>query len=326
VLRRSSSILWPNDSPGRHDPDSYVGPRLVPVSPQRSRFINDSIIEGFAKQSLRTLGLAYRDFGSRSELPANWQTSTDEWDPAHPNVEQELTLYGVIGVKDPLRADVKKAVADCHHAGIMVRMVTGDNVTTARAIARECGIVTSDDDIVIEGPVFRRMTPAQVDAILPRLKVMARSSPRDKNLLVRRINGALPETPKQWEEEHAEDECTWDTDASLYYEPPTSGDTRVDEGPPVNIKIQDFLLPGYRAEWEASRKVCVVPVYVCGRGAVGPRRIQPLQGCSPPHPVGPPPTLLHLASTCCLSFRLSCIFAGPTAQGWSRAPRGGCHR
>jgi magnesium-transporting ATPase (P-type) len=85
--------------------------------------------------------------------------------------EQGLTFYGVLGIKDPLRPDVKQAVADCHRAGINVRMVTGDNVTTARAIARECGIIKSDSDLVIEGPVFRRMTPAQVDAILPRLKV-----------------------------------------------------------------------------------------------------------------------------------------------------------
>ena len=49
--------------------------------------------------------------------------------------------------------------------------MTGDNVTTARAIAIECGIIKSDKDLVIEGPVFRRMTPREVDAILPRLKV-----------------------------------------------------------------------------------------------------------------------------------------------------------
>ena len=49
--------------------------------------------------------------------------------------------------------------------------VTGDNLTTARAIAIECGIIQSDQDLVIEGPKFRRMTPAQVDEILPRLKV-----------------------------------------------------------------------------------------------------------------------------------------------------------
>ena len=55
--------------------------------------------------------------------------------------------------------------------GFRVIRVTGDNVTTARAIAVECGIITSDQDLVIEGPVFRRMTPREVDAILPRLKV-----------------------------------------------------------------------------------------------------------------------------------------------------------
>jgi hypothetical protein len=114
-------------------------------------------------------------------------------------LEQHLVFYGVLGIKDPLRPDVKQAVADCHRAGINVRMVTGDNVITARAIAIECGIITSDKDLVIEGPVFRRMTPKEVDAILPRLKVMARSSPRDKNILVRRLNGNLPKTPQEWE-------------------------------------------------------------------------------------------------------------------------------
>ena len=112
---------------------------------------------------------------------------------------QGLVFYGVLGIKDPLRPDVKQAVADCHRAGINVRMVTGDNVITARAIAIECGIITSEKDLVIEGPVFRRMTPKEVDAILPRLKVMARSSPRDKNMLVRRLNGNLPKTPQEWE-------------------------------------------------------------------------------------------------------------------------------
>jgi magnesium-transporting ATPase (P-type) len=77
----------------------------------------------------------------------------------------------VIGIKDPLRADVKEAVAECHRAGINVRMVTGDNVTTARAIAKECGIITSERDLVIEGPAFRELTPKEVDAMLPFLKV-----------------------------------------------------------------------------------------------------------------------------------------------------------
>eukprot|EP00953_Heterococcus_sp_UTEX-ZZ885_P011690 6764-Heterococcus_DN1.PRE.1 len=59
-------------------------------------------------------------------------------------IEQGLTLDAVVGIKDPLRHDVAEAVAQCQSAGIMVRMVTGDNIATARSIARECGILTDD--------------------------------------------------------------------------------------------------------------------------------------------------------------------------------------
>ncbi|CAN0419121.1 unnamed protein product, partial [Hapterophycus canaliculatus] len=68
-------------------------------------------------------------------------------------------------------------------------MVTGDNIHTAKAIAKECGIYDPDYGVALEGPVFRAMSPAQVDEILPRLQVLARSSPNDKYLLVTRLNG-----------------------------------------------------------------------------------------------------------------------------------------
>ena len=55
-----------------------------------------------------------------------------------------MVLQLFVGVKDPVRAAVPQAVIDCQHAGITVRMVTGDNITTARAIARECNILKSD--------------------------------------------------------------------------------------------------------------------------------------------------------------------------------------
>ncbi len=77
------------------------------------------------------------------------------------------------------------AVRACQLAGLKVRMVTGDNVLTAKHIARECGILT--DGVVLEGPVFRKMSPAQMDDVLPRLQVLARSSPTDKFVLVSRL-------------------------------------------------------------------------------------------------------------------------------------------
>ena len=84
--------------------------------------------------------------------------------------------------------------------GVFVRMVTGDNIETAKAIARECGIFTENADpnlsgICIEGPELRKLTPKQLDAVLPRLQVVARASPTDKHILVTRLNGhALPDS------------------------------------------------------------------------------------------------------------------------------------
>jgi magnesium-transporting ATPase (P-type) len=64
---------------------------------------------------------------------------------------------------------VTDAVATARRAGVIVRMVTGDNIQTAKAIARQCGILT-EGGVAVEGPALRRMTPAQLDAILPDLQ------------------------------------------------------------------------------------------------------------------------------------------------------------
>lgn len=69
-----------------------------------------------------------------------------------------------------MRKEVPGAVATCTKAGIFVRMVTGDNIHTARHIARECGILT-EDGIAMEGPTFRRMSEAELIPLLPRLQV-----------------------------------------------------------------------------------------------------------------------------------------------------------
>ena len=68
-----------------------------------------------------------------------------------------------------------------------MRMLTGDNLITAKAIARECGILDSDDQVAIEGPEFRKLTTTQLDAIIPKLRVIARCSPSDKLTLVKRL-------------------------------------------------------------------------------------------------------------------------------------------
>lgn len=101
---------------------------------------------------------------------------------------QELTLIGITGIEDPLRDGVREAVAKCHRAGVTVKMVTGDNVLTARSIATQCGIFTSGG-IIMEGPVFRNLTSSERQEIVPRLQVLARSSPEDKKVLVDTLKG-----------------------------------------------------------------------------------------------------------------------------------------
>ncbi|KAL2535031.1 putative calcium-transporting ATPase 11 [Abeliophyllum distichum] len=137
-----------------------------------------NVINGFASEALRTLCLAFKDIDDDFE-----KNSVPDYG---------YTLIAVVGIKDPIRPGVKEAVKTCLAAGITVRMVTGDNIHTAKAIAKECSIL-SDDDLAIEGPEFRHKTPDEMKQIIPRIKVMARSSPMDKHVLVKNSRSLLKE-------------------------------------------------------------------------------------------------------------------------------------
>ncbi|CAI9781215.1 unnamed protein product [Fraxinus pennsylvanica] len=102
--------------------------------------------------------------------------------------EDDLTLLGIVGLKDPCRPGVKKAIESCRMAGVQIKMITGDNVFTAKAIATECGILSSDQEHgvgeVIEGSEFRNYTPDERILKVNNILVMARSSPMDKLMMV----------------------------------------------------------------------------------------------------------------------------------------------
>jgi Ca2+-transporting ATPase len=146
-----------------------------PINDEKMKFFL-SKIEEMAKTGLRTLGIAYRTLEKENR---------DDWNNRE-LVEKDLTLIGIVGIKDPLRKEVIGAVAQCKKSGIFVRMVTGDNILTAQHIARECGIL-NDDGLAMEGPDFRKLGDEELDEILPRLQVLARSSPSDKYRLVKRL-------------------------------------------------------------------------------------------------------------------------------------------
>ncbi|CAK9165026.1 unnamed protein product [Ilex paraguariensis] len=139
----------------------------------------DEIIKGMAASSLRCIAFAHKQV-PQEEL---------EDGTAHQKITENcLTLLGLVGLKDPCRPGVKKAVEDCQHAGVKIKMITGDNVFTARAIATECGILGvnkgMNDGSVVEGAEFRNYRPEERMEKVDKICVMARSSPFDKLLMV----------------------------------------------------------------------------------------------------------------------------------------------
>jgi Ca2+-transporting ATPase len=145
----------------------------------------NSLITSYAERSLRTIGLVYRDFPSWPPKHAR-RAEGDSNEVIFEDVFKEMVLLSIVGIQDPLREGVREAVETCQKAGVVVRMVTGDNMTTAKAIAADCGIYTAGG-IVMEGPTFRKLSRKEMDQIIPSLQVLARSSPEDKRILVKRL-------------------------------------------------------------------------------------------------------------------------------------------
>jgi Ca2+-transporting ATPase len=147
------------------------------------------IITSYASHSLRTISLAYRDF---QQWPPPGARIVDDGEVVFEDILKDLVFFGLVGIRDPLREGAQEAVQACLKAGAIVRMVTGDNILTAKAIAKECGLLSSTPtamrpDIAMEGPEFRSLSIEERDRIIPNLKVLARSSPEDKRILVMRL-------------------------------------------------------------------------------------------------------------------------------------------
>jgi Ca2+-transporting ATPase len=137
----------------------------------------------YANQTLRTIALCYRDFDS---WPPPGARPSAEDEVAFEDLANDLTLIAITGIEDPLRDGVREAVGKCHKAGVTIKMCTGDNVLTARSIALQCGIYTAGG-IIMEGPIFRQLNDAEMLEVVPRLQVLARSSPEDKKILVEKL-------------------------------------------------------------------------------------------------------------------------------------------
>ncbi|KAH8059584.1 calcium-transporting ATPase [Aureococcus anophagefferens] len=176
----------------------------------------DATVESFQKAAMRTLALAYRDFDGVPE--GGWDALAPGQDDASDMkiyaAECDVTLVAIVGIEDPLRPTVTRAIRQCNTAGVDVRMCTGDALATAVAISAQCGILRPQDLEPLpgggsgpkknfamtgaDGAVGERLTHpfkkdakgdkiidmAAFDAIWPKLRVLARCQPEDKLALV----------------------------------------------------------------------------------------------------------------------------------------------
>ncbi|KAF4972420.1 hypothetical protein FSARC_987 [Fusarium sarcochroum] len=180
-IKGASEIILSKCTQVLRDPASDDS--LAPLSNDNIDTIHQ-VIDNYARRSLRTIGICYKDFSSWP--PKNVGHVEGGNEVPMEDLFVDMAFIGVVGIQDPLREGVPEAVKLCQKAGVVVRMVTGDNKITAEAIAKECGII-QPNSIVMEGPEFRNLSKFEQEEIIPRLHVLARSSPEDKRILVKRL-------------------------------------------------------------------------------------------------------------------------------------------
>ncbi|KAF3549975.1 hypothetical protein DY000_02001448 [Brassica cretica] len=137
----------------------------------------ERIIKDMSMRGMRCAALAYQSY-ELGTLP-----TTDEELSTLP---QDLVLLAIIGIQDPCRSDTKNAVKLCNSGGVKVRMVTEDDVSTAQAIATDCGILENSDDpdVITTGAQFRVLSDLDREEKAPKILVLAQASPKDSLLFV----------------------------------------------------------------------------------------------------------------------------------------------
>jgi Ca2+-transporting ATPase len=128
---------------------------------------------------MRTLGFAFK------LLPPDHPSDGEGLHVHRDSLEQSLVFAGLVTIRDPLRTDVCDAIDQCRRSGIDVKMVTGDNAETARAIGGEIGLLEAPDALVLTSPEFNSLADEQLKERLPSLRILARARPLDKFRLVR---------------------------------------------------------------------------------------------------------------------------------------------
>jgi Ca2+-transporting ATPase len=143
---------------------------VVPFTEELKKKVLDTNIN-FSKQALRVLAVAYKLF---DKVPDNLEPE---------NVEKDMIFVGLSGMIDPLRPEAKEAIKLCKEAGIDIKVITGDYKETAFAIAKDLGLVESEDEAMM-GEELNKISDEELREVVKRVKVFARVSPEHKVRIV----------------------------------------------------------------------------------------------------------------------------------------------
>lgn len=135
------------------------------VQLDKERALN--VIKGFTTKAMRVIATGY------------------SLSPIGENLPDDLIITSFVAIRDDVREEVPEAVAKCHRAGVQVMMITGDVIDTAKAIAVDAGIITSDDDIAVSAIDLDEWSDEEVKDKLHKIKVIARATPNTKLRIVK---------------------------------------------------------------------------------------------------------------------------------------------
>lgn len=147
---------------------------MCAIAPDIKQKVEEKIVE-FQEKACRVIAFAHKNIPDSNDFESN-----------RDSIEYEMIYDGFVAISDPLRSDVYAAVEHCHHAGIDLKMLTGDNIITATAIANELHIL-DDNHIAIEAKELEEVSDRKLAEMLPNICVIARSTPTIKMRVVKAL-------------------------------------------------------------------------------------------------------------------------------------------
>ena len=154
-------------------PDILMG--LCKISDEERGMYNDKLAE-YQSHANRTLAFAYKELNDSDDVFTDGKLNICD-----------LSMMGVVGIEDPVRTDVPAAIEDCIKAGIQVKIVTGDAPGTAKEIGRQLGLWKAEDtdENILIGTELATMSDEELKNRLPKVKIISRARPNDKERAVR---------------------------------------------------------------------------------------------------------------------------------------------